>query len=104
MIITLPKQATKVTEKSLNDFEKYLRSRQLGYQNNMSISNLTPRQWKTAEGLTANDDHLVIECDKNLGATILVSGHLGNTRVYQRLSEITSCDTGSICSQVSGRM
>ena len=32
---------------------------------------MPPRQWNTAEELTANNDHIVVECDKNLGSTIL---------------------------------
>ena len=33
-----------VIEKSLNDFEKHLRSRQVGYQKKRSVSNMTLRQ------------------------------------------------------------
>ena len=57
---------------------------------------MTPRQWNTVEELNANNNHIVVECDKNLGGAILersvyttkgVSEHSGDKHVYQRLSE-----------------
>jgi hypothetical protein len=32
---------------------------------------MTPHQWNTAEEFTANNDNIVVECDKNLGGAIL---------------------------------
>ena len=66
------------------------------YQNKTSLSNLTFRQWKLSEEMLYNDEHIVIECDKNLGGACLdrsvhntrgVTEHLGNTEVYKRLTK-----------------
>ena len=66
---------------------------------------MTSRQWNTAEELTANNDHIVVECDKNIVGAILdrpvyntkgVSEHLGDKNVYQRLSEKEASDRDNI--------
>ena len=68
-----PKCDDKAIEKSLTAFETTLRREQQLY-NKPSLSNLTPRQWKTAELLKDNDKFITIEGDKNLGGCILVRG------------------------------
>ena len=69
------------------------------------MSNLTYRQWNTADYLKDNDDHIVVEGDKNLGGAALdrpvymtkgVSEHLGNTSVYKRLTKKEATDQNNI--------
>jgi hypothetical protein len=66
---------------------------------------MTSRQWNTAEDLAENNNHIVVECDKNLGGAILdrlvyntkgVLEDLGDTNVYQRLSKKEAIDRNSI--------
>ena len=62
-------------------------------------SNLSPSQFKTIERLQDNDDVIVIEADKNLGACTMmrdeymrrgVEEHLGNKDVYKKLDATTA--------------
>jgi len=81
--------------------EEELRRQQSSYQNKTTLSNLTPRQWKLSQKMLYDDDHITIECDKNLGGACLdrsvhhtkgVTEHLGNTNVYQRLTKKQAYD------------
>jgi hypothetical protein len=56
---------------SLNQFKKHPGSRQLAHQKKPSVSNMTPYQHKSANAFTVNDDHIVVQCDINLGGAIL---------------------------------
>ena len=91
-----PPLANDKVEQCLSNFERELRLRQHSYQNKTSLSNLTYGQWKLSEQMLYDDDHIIIECDKNLGGACLdrpvhntrgVTEHLGNAEVYQRLSK-----------------
>ena len=66
---------------------------------------MTPRQWNTVEELNANNNHIVVECDKNLGGAILdrpvyntkgVLEHMGDKHVYQQLSKKEASDRNNI--------
>ena len=94
--IWTPPEANKHIEKCLNDFERELRNRQSVYNNKPVLSNLTMRQWRVADHLSDNDDHIAIEADKNLGGclldrpvycTLAVREHLHDTTVYRRLTK-----------------
>ena len=59
----------------------------------------------TVKDLTANNDNIVVECDKNVICAILdlpmyntngISEHLGDTHVYQRLPEKEAVDRNNI--------
>ena len=61
-----------------------------------SLSNVTPNQGKLFEMMKNNDDMIIIEADKNLGAVIMkrdnyirqgIEEHLSNALVYERLTE-----------------
>ena len=61
-----------------------------------SLSNVTPTQGKLLETMQNNDEMIIIEADKNLGATIMsrenyirqgIEEHLRNDRVYKRLTK-----------------
>ena len=61
-----PSLANDKVEQCLANFERELRQRQHSYQNKTSLSNLTYGQWKLSEQMLYDDDHIIIECDKNL--------------------------------------
>ena len=96
-----PPLANDEVEECLANFEKKLRQRQQPYQNRTSLSNLTYKQWKLSEQMLFDDDHMVVECDKNLGGACLdrpvhntkgITEHLGNTDVYKRLTKKQAYD------------
>ena len=96
-----PPAASAKVEKCLSNFEEELRRRQSSYQNKTTLSNLTPRQWKLSQKMLYDNDHITIECDKNLGGACLdrpvhntrgITEHLGNTDVYKRLTKKQACD------------
>ena len=64
--------------------------------NRPTPSNITSNQWYLVYYLKNNDEYIVIECDKNLGACILdrdtyitrgITEHLGNIAVYKKLTK-----------------
>ena len=84
-------------EKCLKEFERELTRRQARFMRKPSPSNLTYSQWKLSKRLRCNNNHLVIETDKNLGGCMLnvpvycvrgIKEHLGNTAVYQPLTKL----------------
>jgi len=90
-----PPEANDRIKQCITNFESELRHRQSTY-NKPTLSNLTPRHWRLIEDLKNNDDHIIIEADKNLGGSILdrsvytskgISEHLGDTTVYKRLTK-----------------
>ena len=69
----------------------------LSHQKKLSLTNLTPRQWGAIDALKNNERIMAVETDKNSGGAFIpseiytqsgVAEHLGNTEVYQRLSNL----------------
>ncbi len=83
-------------EQCLKEFERELTRRQARFMLRPTASNLTYSQWGLSKRLRCNDNHIVIETDKNLGGCILnvpvyhvrgIKEHLGNTEVYKPLTK-----------------
>jgi len=91
-----PPKACKEIEQSITNFSRELRNRQSFYQSKPTLSNLTSSQWGLIDYFKDNNDHIVIEADKNLGGCLLdrpvyitrgIEEHLGNTSVYRKLTK-----------------
>ena len=86
-------------EEALEKFEKQVKQVRKRYTAKPTVSNLLPSQYQTIKQLQNNDDVIVIQADKNLGGVTMlreeycrrvVSEHLSNTDVYQRLDATTA--------------
>ena len=93
---TAPEHYPEIKE-CLENFERHYRRRCLSHQKKLSLTNLTPMQWKAAEKLRHNNDVIATETDKNMGGATLprpvyntqgIREHLGDDTIYQRLSKI----------------
>ena len=91
-----PVEKCEEIEQCLKEFERELTRRQTRFMLKPTASNLTYSQWKLSKRLRCNDNHLVIETDKNLGGCMLnvpvycvrgIKEHLGNTAVYKPLTK-----------------
>ena len=83
-------------ERCLAQFEQKLNEARSRYQRT-TLTNLLPREWRLSESLKTDNLYIVVEADKNLGGCILlrstyisraISEHLGNRRVYLRLTKV----------------
>ena len=90
-----PPQAGEEIEDALATFRRHIQSDSRRFMK-PTLSNITPFQGRLCDKLKNNDEMIIIEADKNLGAAIMlredyirkgIREHLGNDEVYKRLTK-----------------